>query len=294
MCLLRDQSAEYGMATLVQSLPYRDWIVGVGLDSDEKGNPPVKFAEVFKRARAEGYQVTMHCDVDQEDSVEHIRQCLVLIGVDRIDHGVNILESAELTAELKRRGLGLTVCPISNRWVTGDLKAAQIKQMLELGLRVTVNSDDPAYFAGYVTDNLIAAQQAAGLRPGRSAAAAAQRDRDRLAARRRGRRAAGRDRPVRGERDRAGLTVTSWVLHVDLDQFIAAVEVLRHPELRGARWWSAATATRPSAGSSPRPPTRPASTACIPGCRCGPRPGAARTRCSCPSTATSTRRPRRG
>ncbi len=163
MCLLRDQSAEYGMATLVQSLPYRDWIVGVGLDSDEKGNPPVKFAEVFKRARAEGYQVTMHCDVDQEDSAEHIRQCLFLIGVDRIDHGVNILESAELTAELKRRGLGLTVCPISNRWVTGDLKAAQIKQMLELGLRVTVNSDDPAYFAGYLTDNLIAAQQAAGL-----------------------------------------------------------------------------------------------------------------------------------
>ena len=163
MCLLRDQSASYGMATLVQSLPYRDWIVGVGLDSDEKGHPPMKFAEVFKRARAEGYQVTMHCDVDQQDSAEHIRQCLFLIGVDRIDHGVNILESAELTAELKRRGLGLTVCPISNRWVTGDLKAAQVKRMLELGLRVTVNSDDPAYFGGYITDNLIAAQQAAGL-----------------------------------------------------------------------------------------------------------------------------------
>jgi adenosine deaminase len=163
MCLLRDHSAEFGMATLVQSLPYRDWIAGIGLDSDEKGNPPQKFAEVFRRARAEGYQVTMHCDVDQENSVEHIRQCLEVIGVDRIDHGVNILESAELAAELKRRGLGLTVCPISNRWVTGDLKAAQIKKMLDLGLRVTVNSDDPAYFAGYVTDNLIAAQQAAGL-----------------------------------------------------------------------------------------------------------------------------------
>jgi adenosine deaminase len=105
----------------------------------------------------------MHCDVDQENSVEHIRQCLEVIGVDRIDHGVNILESEELTAELRRRGLGLTVCPISNRWCTGDLKAAQVKQMLDLGIRVTVNSDDPAYFAGYVTDNLIAAQQAAGL-----------------------------------------------------------------------------------------------------------------------------------
>jgi adenine deaminase len=163
MCVLRDQPAEYAMATLLQSLPYREWIVGVGLDSDERGHPPVKFAEVFNRARAEGYQVTMHCDVDQENSVEHIRQCLFDIGVDRIDHGVNIMESDELTAELKRRGIGLTVCPISNRWVAGDLKASQIKRMLELGLRVTVNSDDPAYFGGYVTDNLIAVQQAAGL-----------------------------------------------------------------------------------------------------------------------------------
>jgi adenosine deaminase len=164
MCLLRDQPAGYAMATLLQSLPYRDWIVGVGLDSDEKGHPPMKFAEVFHRARSEGYQVTMHCDVDQENSVEHIRQCLFLIGVDRIDHGVNILESEELTAELKRRGIGLTVCPISNRWVAADLKASQIKRMLDLGLRVTVNSDDPAYFGGYVTDNLIAVQDAAGLK----------------------------------------------------------------------------------------------------------------------------------
>jgi adenosine deaminase len=164
MCLLRDQPAEYAMATLLQSLPYRDWIIGVGLDSDERGHPPIKFAEVFNRARSEGYQVTMHCDVDQENSVEHIRQCLFEIEVDRIDHGVNILESEELTAELKRRGIGLTVCPISNRWVAGDLKATQIKRMLDLGLRVTVNSDDPAYFGGYVTDNLIAAQEAAGLK----------------------------------------------------------------------------------------------------------------------------------
>jgi adenine deaminase len=164
MCLLRDQPAEYAMATLLQSLPYRDWIIGVGLDSDEKGHPPMKFAEVFNRARSEGYQVTMHCDVDQENSVEHIRQCLFEIEVDRIDHGVNILDSEELTAELKRRGIGLTVCPISNRWVAGDLKAIQIKRMLDLGLRVTVNSDDPAYFGGYVTDNLIAAQEAAGLK----------------------------------------------------------------------------------------------------------------------------------
>jgi adenine deaminase len=165
MCMLRDQPASYAMATLLQSLPYRDWIVGIGLDSDEKGHPPREFAEVFKRARAEGYQITMHCDVDQEDSAEHIRECMYLIGVDRIDHGVNILESEELTAELRRRGMGLTVCPISNRWVTGNLKGSQLRRMLDLGLRVTVNSDDPAYFGGYVTDNLLAAQDAAGLRP---------------------------------------------------------------------------------------------------------------------------------
>jgi adenosine deaminase len=163
MCFLRDQSAEYAMATLLQSLPYRDWIVGVGLDSDERGNPPVKFAEVFRRARTEGFQLTMHCDVDQEDSLEHIRQSLEEIGVDRIDHGINVLDSEPLTALLERLGLGLTACPISNRWVAGDLKAANIHRLLDRGIRVTVNSDDPAYFGGYVTDNLIATQQAAGL-----------------------------------------------------------------------------------------------------------------------------------
>lgn len=166
MCFLRDEPAGYAMATLVQSLAYREWIAGVGLDSDEYQNPPVKFAEVFRRARAEGYQVTVHCDVDQDNSAEHLRQCLEIIRPDRIDHGVNILDSSELTAALIDRGTGLTVCPISNRFVTGDLKAAQLKRMLELGVRVTVNSDDPAYFGGYITDNLIAAQRAADLTAG--------------------------------------------------------------------------------------------------------------------------------
>jgi adenine deaminase len=165
MCLLRDQPAGYAMATLLEALPYREWIVGIGLDSDEKGNPPQKFAAVFQRARSEGFQITMHCDVDQQDSVEHIRQCLEVIGVDRIDHGVNILESKKLTAELARRGIGLTVCPISNRWCAGGTKAAQIKQLLDLGIRVTVNSDDPAYFGGYVTANLIETQRELSLQP---------------------------------------------------------------------------------------------------------------------------------
>ena len=163
MCILRDQSAEFAMATLLESLPYREWIVAIGLDSDEKGNPPTKFTDVFRRARAEGYRLTMHCDVDQENSSEHIRQCVEVIGVERIDHGVNILEDDDLVAEVARRRLGMTACPVSNRYVTGDLKAHEIKKMLDAGLKVTVNSDDPAYFQAYVSDNLLAAQQAVGL-----------------------------------------------------------------------------------------------------------------------------------
>jgi adenosine deaminase len=163
MCFLRDWSAEFAMATLLESLPYKQWIVGVGLDSDEKNNPPVKFRNVFRRAREEGYLLTMHCDVDQQDSVGHIWQCLRDIDVGRIDHGVNALEDAKLCAEIKRRGLALTVCPISNSYVTDGTKAAAVKTMLDRGMRVTVNSDDPAYFPGYVTENLIAVQEEADL-----------------------------------------------------------------------------------------------------------------------------------
>ena len=163
MCFLRDLSAASAMEALEQSLPYRDRIVGVGLDSDEKENPPVKFTEAFARARAEGYRLTMHCDVDQADSVEHIRQCLDEIGVERIDHGVNAVDDDALLAEIARRGLGLTVCPISNSYVTDGLKAAEIKTMLDAGVRVTVNSDDPAYFPGYMNENLLAVQQAVSL-----------------------------------------------------------------------------------------------------------------------------------
>jgi adenosine deaminase len=108
----------------------------------------------------------MHCDVDQADSTEHIRQCLDVIGVERIDHGVNALDDAALVAEIRRRGLGLTVCPISNGYVTDGLKAAEIKALLDEGVHVTVNSDDPAYFPGYMNENLLAVQEAVGLTRG--------------------------------------------------------------------------------------------------------------------------------
>ena len=163
MCFLRDMTADSAMETLERSLPYHDWIVGVGLDSDEKGNPPAKFKEVFARARREGYRLTMHCDVDQDNSVAHIWQCLDEIKVERIDHGVNALEDAALVKEINRRGLGLTVCPISNSYVTDGLKGTEIKAMLEQGVRATINSDDPAYFPGYMNENLLAVEDAANL-----------------------------------------------------------------------------------------------------------------------------------
>jgi adenosine deaminase len=163
MCFLRDMTSESAMETLEQSLQYRDWIIGVGLDSDEKGNPPIKFKDVFARARAEGYRLTMHCDVDQEDAVGHIWQCVNEIGVERIDHGVNSLDDEALIEEIRARGLGLTVCPISNSYVTDGPKADEIKTMLDRGVRATVNSDDPAYFAGYITENLITVAEAVDL-----------------------------------------------------------------------------------------------------------------------------------
>ena len=163
MCFLRDLSAESAMATLEAALEHKASIVGVGLDSDERGNPPSKFAAVFAKARDEGFRITAHCDVDQENSTDHIWQCVRDIEVERIDHGVNCLEDADLVAAIKDRGLGLTVCPISNSYVAGSLKANDIKKMLGLGLKVTVNSDDPAYFPGYMTENLMAVAEAANL-----------------------------------------------------------------------------------------------------------------------------------
>jgi adenine deaminase len=163
MCFLRDLPADSALQTLEDSLAHRDWIAGVGLDSDEQGNPPVKFKEVFARARSEGYRLTMHCDVDQQDSVTHIWQCLDDIGVERIDHGVNCVEDGALVQRLQASGVGLTACPISNSYVTDGLKAREIKELLDQSLLVTINSDDPAYFPGYMNENLAALAGAAGL-----------------------------------------------------------------------------------------------------------------------------------
>jgi adenosine deaminase len=163
LCFLRDMSAESAMQTLLQALPYKHWLIGVGLDSDEKNNPPVKFADVFARARREGLKLTMHCDVNQQNTLVHIGQVLHDIGVDRIDHGVNSLEDPALCAVIAERGLGLTVCPVSNRFCVQDLTAGHIRRMLQLGMRATVNSDDPAYFRAYMNENLRALHEEGGM-----------------------------------------------------------------------------------------------------------------------------------
>ncbi|OQV06351.1 hypothetical protein CLAIMM_10928 [Cladophialophora immunda] len=155
MCFLRDHSAEYAMSTLMESLPFKDSIIGVGLDSDERDNPPSKFASVFQRASREGYLLTMHCDIDQPNILAHIGQAVNEIQVDRIDHGTNILDSPELVDTIKTRGIGLTCCPISNSVVTEDFKGREILSLLRQGVKVTINSDDPAYFRGYVNENML-------------------------------------------------------------------------------------------------------------------------------------------
>jgi adenine deaminase len=166
MCIVRDLPVESAAATLEAALPYKDLILGLGLDSDERGNPPAKFADVFAAARAEGLRLTMHCDVDQENSTEHIRQALEEIEVERLDHGTNVVEDSRLLGVVRDRGIGLTCCPISNGFVTGDTKAPLIARLLREGVRVTVNSDDPAYFGGYVGENLLTLARQADLTAG--------------------------------------------------------------------------------------------------------------------------------
>jgi adenine deaminase len=165
LCIVRDLPVESAEAVVEQALAYREQIVGIGLDSDERGNPPAKFAHLFARAREAGFKITVHCDIDQENTTEHIRQALEDIAVDRIDHGTNVVEDPRLLELLKSRGVGLTCCPISNSFVTDDGRATVIADLLRQGVKVTIASDDPAYFGGYVTENLVYLTRGADLTP---------------------------------------------------------------------------------------------------------------------------------
>ncbi len=163
MSYLRHLSEEDAFKTLEEALPYKDKICCVGLDSSEKGNPPSKFERVFKKSVEEGFIPLAHAG--EEGDASYVREAIELLGVKRIDHGNNAMQDPELVAEIIERDLALTVCPLSNTAlkVVDDLKNHPLKKMMDSGLKVTVNSDDPAFFGGHLNDNYIRIQEALNL-----------------------------------------------------------------------------------------------------------------------------------
>jgi adenosine deaminase len=157
MCFLRHLSEDEAIATLEESLPWRDKFIGVGLDSSEMGHPPEKFARVFERARQLGLHLVAHAG--EEGPPAYIESALDVLNVERIDHGVRCLEDPGLVQRLVRERIALTVCPLSNikLRVFDVMGSHNLRVLLDAGLVVTVNSDDPAYFGGYVNDNYLAA-----------------------------------------------------------------------------------------------------------------------------------------
>ncbi|HZF81331.1 MAG TPA: adenosine deaminase [Rubrivivax sp.] len=160
LCFLRHLSEDAALATLDAALPYREHIVGVGLDSSERDHPPEKFARVFARARELGLHVVAHAG--EEGPPAYIWSALDVLKVERIDHGVRCVEDPALVRRLAAERMPLTVCPLSNvkLCVFGSMDQHNLKGLLDAGLCATVNSDDPAYFGGYMNDNFIAAFEA--------------------------------------------------------------------------------------------------------------------------------------
>ncbi|MGZ3273791.1 MAG: adenosine deaminase [Caulobacteraceae bacterium] len=163
LCFLRHLDERAALATLNAAEPWLDRIAGVGLDSSEVGHPPSKFKRVFAAARAMGLKLVAHAG--EEGPPEYVWEALDVLGVDRIDHGNRALEDEALIRRLVEEGMTLTVCPLSNLklCVTPDLAEHPLKRMLDMGLRATANSDDPAYFGGYLLDNWLKTAEAVGL-----------------------------------------------------------------------------------------------------------------------------------
>jgi adenosine deaminase len=160
LCFLRHLSEEEAFATLEEALPYRHHFIGVGLDSSERGHPPEKFARVFERCRTLGLHVVAHAG--EEGPPAYIRSALDVLKAERIDHGVRCLEDPALVQRLVQEKMPLTVCPLSNvkLRVFDRLEQHNLARLLDAGLCVTVNSDDPAYFGGYINDNFVQAFEA--------------------------------------------------------------------------------------------------------------------------------------
>lgn len=163
MCFLRHLSEESAMETLALARPYREWIIGVGLDSSELGHPPSKFQRVFDLARQEGYALMAHAG--EEGPASYIREALDLLHVSRIDHGNRCLDDPALVEELVARQIPLTLCPLSNLElkVIRNLSDHPVKIMLDRGLLATIHSDDPAYFGGYMNENFLQTALTLGL-----------------------------------------------------------------------------------------------------------------------------------
>jgi len=163
MSYLRHLSEEDAFKTLKQSIPFKEWIAAVGLDSSEKGNPPSKFKRVFEASVDEGYIPLAHAG--EEGDSDYVWEAIDLLKIRRIDHGNNSMQDESLVEEIVRRDLALTVCPLSNLslQVVKDLKEHPLKRMMDKGLKVTVNSDDPAYFGGQVNQNYLEIQKALDL-----------------------------------------------------------------------------------------------------------------------------------
>lgn len=163
MCFLRHLSEAAAFETLEQALPYKDQIIGVGLDSSEVGHPPSKFERVFAKAREAGFLIVAHAG--EEGPAEYVWEALDLLKVNRIDHGVRSEEDPGLMQRLIAEKMPLTVCPLSNLklCVVDDMQQHNIRRLLQQGVHVTVNSDDPSYFGGYMNDNFIAIAEALDL-----------------------------------------------------------------------------------------------------------------------------------
>jgi len=163
LCFLRHLSQREAEETLEEALPHRDRFIGVGLDSSERGHPPEKFARVFARARTLGLRRVAHAG--EEGPADYVRGALDVLAVERIDHGVRCLEDPALVARLARERIPLTVCPLSNVKLKGFARLADhpLGKLLAAGVVATVNSDDPAYFGGYLGDNLVRTVQALDL-----------------------------------------------------------------------------------------------------------------------------------
>ncbi|WP_180124178.1 adenosine deaminase [Acinetobacter sp. YH12097] len=163
MCFLRHLSEDAAFATLEQALPYKDQIIGVGLDSSEVGHPPSKFERVFAKAREAGFLIVAHAG--EEGPAEYVWEALDLLKVNRVDHGVRSEEDPALMQRLIAEKMPLTVCPLSNLklCVVQDMAEHNIRRLLQQGVHVTVNSDDPSYFGGYMNDNFVAITKALDL-----------------------------------------------------------------------------------------------------------------------------------